>query len=228
MLGAVNESFVALGEINKPCVINKKAINNLIDRAVLDALVTIPPDAFHQFSLFQFDRSDDDTDSQGSEQYSTEQETPDEEKFQPALPEEQVTGKRRTKSKKQGQKNASTGNEKAPAKANLSAHEVTGEDLQREGASAFRVNLGFIDENNKEEPNKVTIEINTSFQETYDALLDSETETEEREIGAESVSQEGNVNIQDKGRVIKITSEEDDVDITMSDPRVTKALGPQR
>ena len=33
---------------------------------------------------------------------------------------------------------------------------------------------------------------------------------------------------QDKGRAIKVTSEEDDVDITITDPRVTAVLGPQR
>ena len=183
---------------------------------------------FYQLPLFQFDRSDDDSDSQGSEQYSTEQETPSEEKFQPAPPEKQVKGKRKTKSKKKGQKKVSTGNGKAPAKDTLAAQEVTENYLQREGVSASRFNLGFIDENNKEEPNKVTIEINTSFQETYDALIDSETETDEREMGDGSASQEESVKIQDKGSAIRITSEEDDVDITVTDPRVTEALGPQR
>ena len=183
---------------------------------------------FYQLPLFQFDRSDDDSDSQGSEQYSTEQETPSEEKFQPAPPEKQVNVKRKTKSKKKGQKKVSTGNGKAPAKDTLAAQEVTENYLQREGVSASRFNLGFIDENNKEEPNKVTIEINTSFQETYDALIDSETETEEREMGDGSASQEESVKIQDKGSAIRKTSEEDDVDITVTDPRVTEALGPQR
>ena len=47
-------------------------------------------------------------------------------------------------------------------------------------------------------------------------------------MGDGSASQEESVKIQDKGRAIKVTSEEDDVDITMTDPRVTAALGPQR
>ena len=81
---------------------------------------------FYQLALFQFDRSDDDTDSYESEEYSSEQETPSEEKFQPAPPEKQVNGKRKTKSKKKGQKKVSTGNGKAPAKDTLSAQEVTG------------------------------------------------------------------------------------------------------
>ena len=74
---------------------------------------------FYQFSLFQFDPSDEESEREESVRYSSEEETPTEEKFHISTPKKQVVGKIKAGSRMKGQKKVQSGDESAPKKAKI-------------------------------------------------------------------------------------------------------------
>ena len=74
---------------------------------------------FYQFSLFKFDPSDEESEREESVRYSSEEETPTDEKFLITTPKKQVVGKLKAGPKKKGQKKVQPGDESAPKKAKI-------------------------------------------------------------------------------------------------------------